>query len=94
MFDRLYKSENKLTTKKDEPNEIAKLDIGRVRDVRNILRLKYQGKSNIQKIFSKYDVEEKGFVSAADICAKAKEFGVALTSNEAQLLIQSAKDNK
>lgn len=89
VTDRLYPQK---TIKEDDPNTLEnKVDLGRVRDARRALRRRYAARNNIDAIFEKYDIGGKGFIDAYDLSRQAKQVGLGITADEAQVLIQSAK---
>jgi Ca2+-binding EF-hand superfamily protein len=49
----------------DNLNE--KVDLTRVRDARRAFRRKYAARNNVDKIFDKYDVGQKGYITADDL---------------------------
>lgn len=67
------------------------IDILRVKDARKGFRRKYADRNTIDKIFTRYDTGAKGFIDAQDIYKQAKNIGVTITLDEAQVLVQSAK---
>lgn len=72
----------------------GKVDLTHVRDIRRALRMRYASRTNIEKLFRQYDSEDKGFVSATDIAAMSAYLGIKITGDQAQVLVQSAKENK
>jgi len=55
----------------------------KVQDARRALRRRYASRTNIEKIFSQYDKDEKGQVTAKDLYMQAKQLGLGLTQDEA-----------
>ena len=66
----------------------------RVNDIRRALRVRYAARTNIEKLFNTYDEGGKGYVDAFDVFAQSKHLGIKITIDEAQVLIQSAKDKQ
>jgi hypothetical protein len=79
---------------KPQNNLEGVVDLKHVNDIRRVLRLRYASRTNIDKIFSTYDADGKGFVDARDIASMSEHLGIVITHDQAQVLIQSAKDNK
>ena len=89
VTDRLFPQK---VIKVDDPNTLEdKVDLGRVRDARRALRRRYAARNNIDAIFEKYDAGAKGFIDAHDLARQAKQIGLGISTDEAQVLIQSAK---
>jgi len=68
------------------------IDLERVKNVRKALRKKYNQRSNVDKVFTQYDESNKGYLSVNDLCNQANKIGLAMTLNEAQVLIQSVQN--
>ena len=78
--------------KESDPTNLEdQVDLTRVRDARRALRRKYAARNNIDPIFDKYDAGAKGFIDAHDLLKQAKQIGVGISLDEAQVLIASAK---
>ena len=89
VTDRLFPQK---VIKENDPNTLEdKVDLGRVRDARRALRRRYAARNNIDAIFEKYDAGAKGFIDAHDLARQAKQIGLGISTDEAQVLIQSAK---
>ena len=65
-----------------------------MRDARKAFRRRYASRTNLDKIFSQYDAENKGFVTAHDIHKQGTKIGLGLSLDEAQCLVQSAMVDK
>ena len=70
MTDRLYPK--RLPKDQSEDTLAGRVDLTRVRDARRAFRRKYAVRNNIDKIFDKYDVGAKGFITADDLYCQAK----------------------
>ena len=44
------------------------VDLNQIRDIRRALRRKYASRSNLDRIFTQWDSDNKGTISAQDIC--------------------------
>ena len=66
----------------------------RVKDARDALRKKFAGRMSIDKVFDQQDASKTGHLTPEDLCMLAKKVGLGVTLNEAQVLIQSAKEEK
>lgn len=72
----------------------GKVSLIRVNDIRRSLRIRYAARTNIQKLFETYDEGSKGYVDAFDIYEQSKHLGIKINIDEAQVLIQSAKEKE
>tara|TARA_B110000285_G_scaffold147466_1_gene164606 strand:+ start:565 stop:738 length:174 start_codon:yes stop_codon:yes gene_type:complete len=48
-------------------NLVGRVDEYKVRDARKAFRRRYASRTNLDKIFSQYDPESKGFITAHDL---------------------------
>ena len=61
-----------------------------LKEIRRILRRKYGGRGNFQKIFNCWDEEHNGAVSSKNIYDMVKRFGININFDEARVLVASA----
>lgn len=71
-----------------------KISLLKVQDARKAIRRRYASRTNADKLFSQYDKENKGFVTANDLHYQASKIGLGMSLDEAQVLVQSAKQDK
>ena len=55
------------TLVKDDNTLEGKIDLDRVRSIRQALRIRYAARTNIDQLFNEYDVGQKGYVDALDL---------------------------
>ena len=65
----------------------GKIDVLRVKAIRQSMRIRYASRTNIDKLFEQYDANSKGYVDAIDIYDQAKHLGIKMSVDEAQVLI-------
>lgn len=65
-----------------------------MKDIRRALRRRYASRSNFQKIFNSWDVQNKGHIEAADIHRMMNQMGLKVNIDEAQVLLISADSNQ
>ena len=66
------------------------IDLEKVREARRVLRRKYANRKNIQKIYSTWDEENAGVVTADNVFNMSKKLGLNLNYDEARVLLASA----
>jgi hypothetical protein len=67
-----------------------KVSVTVVRDIRRALRRKYASRSNIERIFTQWDRDSKGEISAQDLTAGLNKIGIKINLDEATVLHHSA----
>ena len=63
----MFRNQSKSLNTNRGNNLIGKIDEFRVKDARKAFRRRYASRTNLDKIFSQYDAENKGFVTAHDL---------------------------
>jgi hypothetical protein len=86
--DRLFRNHAK--SPNNGGNLVNRVSIVKVRDARKAFRRRYASRTNLDKIFSQYDADSKGYITAHDLHAQGQKIGLGMSLNEAQCLIQSA----
>ena len=71
-----------------------KVDLYRIKDARKAFRRRYASRSNADKVFQDCDAGRKGYLDAHDIHKQAGKIGIGISLDEAQVLLQSAKEAK
>lgn len=90
----MFRNQSKSLFAKKGNNLIGKIDEFRVKDARKAFRRRYASRTNLDKIFSQYDADKKGYVTAHDLHKQGTNIGLGLSLDEAQCLIQSAMADK
>ena len=71
-----------------------KIDLFRIKDARKAFRRRYASRTNAETIFNDCDGGRKGYLDAHDIHKQASKIGIGISLDEAQVLLQSAKEAK
>ena len=72
----------------------GKVDLKKVRELRRAIRRRYANRKNIQKIFTQWDRENKGFVSIKNMHDMLQDLGHKINFDEARVLLASANKSK
>lgn len=72
----------------------GKIDVEKVREIRRALRRRYANRKNFQKIFTQWDIENKGFISPKNFKEMLLKMGLQVNIDEARVLVASADMNK
>ena len=87
MHERLFRNQAKSLNTNRGNNLVGRVDEYKVRDARKAFRRRYASRTNLDKIFSQYDPESKGFVTAHDLHKQGNKIGLGLSLDEAQCLV-------
>jgi len=66
------------------------VNLEKVREAKRVLRRKYANRINMHRIYSAWDYEKKGRISAENFFTMAKKLGLNLNYDEARVLIATA----
>ncbi len=72
----------------------GKVDLEKVKEIRRMIRRRYANRKKIQKIFTHWDNEKKGYISIIDVVNMCQNLGLKVNFDEARVLIASADQNK
>jgi len=72
----------------------GKIDMQRIKDIRQALRRKYASRSNAPKVFSQWDKSNTGDVNAEDIYMSLNKLGIVASKDEARVLLASATEDQ
>lgn len=59
-----------------------------------MIRRRYANRKKIQKIFSHWDQDKKGYINLADVVKMTSNLGLKVNFDEARVLIASADQNR
>jgi len=58
------------------------------------MRIRYASRTNVDKLYNQYDAAAKGYIDAKDIADMSTHLGIKITLDQAQVLVQSAKNTE
>jgi Ca2+-binding EF-hand superfamily protein len=87
VHERLFRNQVSSTVEIDSGTLENKISMLKVKDARKAIRRRYASRTNAEKIFSQYDLDNKGFVTANDLHYQATKMGLGMSLDEAQVLI-------
>ena len=72
----------------------GQVDLNKVKEVRRMIRRRYANRKKIQKIFSHWDQDKKGYINLKDVVKMTANLGLKVNFDEARVLIASADQNR
>ena len=87
VHERLFRNRFASSDNLDQGTLENKISLLKVKDARKAIRRRYASRTNGDKLFSQYDQEKKGFVTARDLHYQASKMGLGMSLDEAQVLI-------
>jgi Ca2+-binding EF-hand superfamily protein len=70
--------------------ESGKINLTKLKNIRNTLRRKYCTRKNFKKIFELWDEDSTGLISVTNFCNTMRKMGIFINMDEAKLLVASA----
>ena len=82
-----------LTAKQAGPTgmDARHVDLTSVKDLRKALRRKFASRSNLDKVFSQWDIGNKGEISTTDLLNGLKKLNIVSNHEQAAVLLASAQ---
>jgi Ca2+-binding EF-hand superfamily protein len=83
VHERFYRNKFASSDNLDQGTLENKVSLIKVKDARKAIRRRYASRTNADKLFTQYDKDNKGFVTAKDLHYQASKMGLGMSIDEA-----------